>query len=334
MSHAEALHSEDRICLVTAKAETTYGTDPTPTPASNSVKVRRCKVTPQIQEVQKQRRRDRHAAPGVTIAQAWYEVELECALSGPGDPGAGALDEPEWAPIMKACGMSVDSTGSPVDTHAYTPDSDSSQASATIYVYWAPMGGGNWELQKITGAKGTWTIVGGDGDEIFVRFALTGLYTKPSSVSAPSGAVFAEEDDEAPPRGHTLTVDSRTDPVKSFEIAANAEVSPVLDQNGTYGVAYISRSLMQPTITHDAQLVRTATYDRAGKVLDETATTASLAINTVGGARYTIAAPNLQQGAWTYEADEGIERLSQTLYPRDTDGGSGDDSLSLTVTRP
>lgn len=324
------------IGLVTAKAETTYGTDPTPTPAANALYCIEATVTPVWETPAKVRVRDRHPAPGVSIGAAWYEFTIKVPFNGPADPGGGALAGPPCDPLILAARHAKALTGGPpTDTVTYTPSSATAPGSVTLYFYMAPLdGSSNWELIKVTGARCSMKIDAPNG-EGYIEFVGKGLYSPPTNVSKPTGTAFVEPNDSLPPRGHTLTFDGRSgDAVTAVSFMQNAEAVPKRDLGGTYGIGSIELYLGQPTIEHDAELVLTSDYDRHAEV-DESVTAAlSLALNTVGGARYTLAAAEFQHGSFSYDRAADVMRVGATLYPKDTAAGSGDDSYSLTITRP
>lgn len=324
---------DKKIGLTLAKAESTYGTDPTPTPAANALYCIESTVTPVWETVDKVRYRDTHPAPGVMIGAAWYEWTITLPIAGPA--AASPLVEPRSEPLLLASRHAVAETGSPVDTHTYTPSSTSAPGSATLYFYMAPLDGtSNWELIKVTGARCTLAMEGPSGGEGTMTFSGIGLYSPPTNVSKPTGTAFVEPNDSLPPKGHTLTFDSRTDAITAWSFAQNAEVVAKRDQGATYGIGCIECYLGQPTIEHDAELVLTSTYDRHSKLDDTVSAAMSMALNTVGGARWTLAAGEFQFGSFTYDRAEDVMRVGQTLYPRDTAAGSGDDSYSIAVTRP
>lgn len=320
----------DKLALVLFKLESTPGVDAVPVVGTDAIYVDDIDIQPNLTEVELKRMRDTFAASGIAIGRAWYNIKIRMPVAG---PAAGSpLLEPEISPLVQVCQYALTSSGVPVDTHAYQPSSKATQLTGTLYVYFFQDGGAP-ELIKSTGVVGTMTKTIAPNAEGFWEFEGQGLYTPPTNPAAPSSPTFDHEDDETVDKGHSLTIDSRTDPINNVKIAMNNEIVTRGDQNQTYGVAGFKVNIGKPTIEVDPELVLTSTYDRHAAVLAETTAAATLQINSLKGARYSWAAGDLQQGAFQYQRD-GVMKVAQKLYPRDSPTGNGDDSLILTVNRP
>jgi len=329
MSVAGTLHPD--IKLITVKTESTPCTDAVPTPALDALLVESIEFAPQFTEVDLKRMRDTHSAPGKAIGPTWYAITITAKLAGP--PAGGDLDEIEVAPLLQACGLTQTDDGPSVTTYTYTQDSTSAN-TCTIYMYIPPADGAltNWRVMKAVGCQGSYSLSLGQGGEGLWTFEMQGVFVPTADIAAPTGTLFAHEDDHTVARGHTLTIDSQTDFISELTINSNNTVRPVMDMAQTYGVAGFRRTIGKPTIEHNAHLQLVAGYDREAKVLNELASTATLVLSTVDGADYTFTAANLQHGSFSYDSADDVMRVNQNLYPRDTVGGSGDDSLTFTVT--
>jgi hypothetical protein len=326
---------DKKIFVVLAKIETTSGTDAVPTVGANAIFCAEAEVQPVIEYREKTRRRNTHAAPGAQVGARHWKWMVKIPFNGPAAPDPTDLLAPVADPLIRCCRHKVTPDSSPVSEHVYTPDSQSAPSSITLYFYRATLDGGDWELIKVTGARGTMKIEGPSADEGFMTFEGLGLYTgAPSSVTKPGAPTYVEPNDSLPDRAHTLTFDSRTDPISSWSFSQNAEVVAKRDQGATYGISCIEVYLNQPTIEIDPEVVLTADYDRYSKASDTVRAALSMQLNTEGGARYALDADEFQFGSFEYSEGEASMRLSQTLYPTDTAAGGGDDSYSLTVTRP
>lgn len=326
---------DKKIMVVLAKIEGTYGTDAVPTVGANAILCAEAEIQPVIEYREKTRRRNTHAAPGVQIGAAHWKWMLKVPFCGPAAPAPTDLLAPVVDPLIRCCRHTVTPDSGPVTEHVYTPDSQSAPASVTLYFYRASLDGGDWELIKVTGARASMKWEGPAAGEGFLVFEGLGLYTgPPQSVTKPSDPTYVEPNDSLPDRAHTLTFDSRTDAISAWSFSQNAEVVAKRDQGATYVISEIEVYLGQPTIEIDPEMVLTADYDRYSKASGTVRAALSMQLNTDGGARYELAASEFQFGSFEYTEGESSMRFAQTLYPTDTAAGGGDDSYSITVTRP
>jgi hypothetical protein len=134
-----------KLALLLAKLETTQFTDPTPTPAANSILAQNLTVTPlRIESVERNviQAYFGAAAPIPTLEEGVVEFDVD--LVGSGTAGTA----PAWGPLIQACAFAEVIVASTSVT--YNPVS-SSLKTITIYYY----DGGT--LMKFTGAPGNVT---------------------------------------------------------------------------------------------------------------------------------------------------------------------------------
>jgi hypothetical protein len=154
-----------------AKTETVYGTDPTPTGASNAILVRNLEIQPiDAEQVSRDLVRPYLGASDILISNVRSRVTFEVEMAGSGTAGTA----PKYGPILKACGMAETITASTKVT--YTPVSESF-SSCTIYVN---VDGVN---HKITGCRGTVSLSMAVGQIPVYQFELMGVYNGPTDVS-------------------------------------------------------------------------------------------------------------------------------------------------------
>lgn len=97
--------------IILAKIEGTYGTDPTPTGASNAILVRNFTVTPMESDfadrdlIRPYLGRSEQLPAGIRMM-----AEFECELAGSGTAGTA----PAWGPLLRACAFSQTLTASAV----------------------------------------------------------------------------------------------------------------------------------------------------------------------------------------------------------------------------
>jgi len=157
--------------LILAKAEATYGTDPTPTGSANAILVRNLEITPlQSDIVQRELIRPYLGNYEQLLAQARVQVTFEVELAGSGAAGTA----PAYGPVLKACGLSETVVASTSVTYAPVSTSFS---SVTIYFYQDGI------RHIVTGARGTFTLNGQVGAIPAIAFTMTGIYNAPTDTA-------------------------------------------------------------------------------------------------------------------------------------------------------
>src|SRR5512146_738858 len=130
--------------VILAEKEITYGTDPTPLPATNAILVE----SPEIEVLGKKLERNYTKSYFGTLAPVnigeGIKISFTAELKGSGTAGT----PPEIGVLLEACGMTH--TNSPGVSDTYDPNSDleSVQGSVTIYFYQHNI------CHKVTGCRG------------------------------------------------------------------------------------------------------------------------------------------------------------------------------------
>ena len=165
------LLTRKRVILI--EAESSYGTDPTPT-ATDVVLVRDLSITPQSSDVvSRDVVRPFLGAFQQLLANTSVEVTFSVELAGSGAAGTA----PRYGAALKACGLSETvSSGTSV---TYAPVS-SSFSSVTIHY------NTDGVRHKITGARGTFTINASVGEIPTIEFSFQGIYNAPDDSALPS----------------------------------------------------------------------------------------------------------------------------------------------------
>jgi hypothetical protein len=157
--------------LILAKAEATYGTDPTPTGSANAILVRNLDIVPlQSDIVQRELIRPYLGNYEQLLAQTRVQVTFEVELAGSGAAGTA----PAYGPVLKACGLSE--TVVATTSVTYAPVS-TSFSSVTIYFYEDGI------RHIVTGARGTFTLNGQVGAIPTIAFTMTGIYNAPTDTA-------------------------------------------------------------------------------------------------------------------------------------------------------
>ena len=118
--------------LLLAKAETTYGTDSSPTAATNSILVQNVSYSETgLRMAKRPALRGNSIAPLQDIyAGQLRDISFECEVKGSGVAGT----VPEIDPLLQACGMSVTTVA--LTSNTYAPNSNSAtQGSVSMYLY-------------------------------------------------------------------------------------------------------------------------------------------------------------------------------------------------------
>jgi len=157
--------------LILAKAEATYGTDPTPTGSANAILVRNLDIVPlQSDIVQRELIRPYLGNYEQLLAQTRVQVTFEVEFAGSGAAGTA----PAYGPVLKACGLSE--TVAAATSVTYAPVS-TSFSSVTIYFYQDGI------RHIVTGARGTFTLNGQVGAIPTIAFTMTGIYNAPTDTA-------------------------------------------------------------------------------------------------------------------------------------------------------
>ena len=165
------LLTRKRVILI--EAESSYGTDPTPT-ATDVVLVRDLSITPQSSDVvNRDVVRPFLGASEQLLANTSVEVSFSVELAGSGTRGTA----PRFGAALKACGLSETvSSGASV---TYAPVS-SSFSSVTIHY------NTDGVRHKVTGARGTVVLNASVGEIPSLDFTFTGIYNAPDDSALPS----------------------------------------------------------------------------------------------------------------------------------------------------
>ena len=160
--------------LLLAKTETTYGTDPTPTGASNAILVRNLEITPlQAETVSRDLIRPYLGNSDQLLAQTRVEVTFEVELAGSGAAGTA----PAYGPVLKACALAETIVATTSVT--YAPVS-ASFSSCTLYFH------NNGIRHKVTGCRGSFELTAEVGQIPVIAFTMTGIYNAPTDETLPT----------------------------------------------------------------------------------------------------------------------------------------------------
>ena len=166
-----ALLTRKRVILI--EAESSYGTDPTPT-ATDAVLVRDLTITPQNSDlVSRELIRPYLGASEQLLANTRVECTFAVELTGSGAAGTA----PRYGRALKACGLSETVVANTRVT--YAPVS-SSFSSVTIHYNIDGV------RHKVTGARGTVELSAEVGQIPVLNFSMQGIYNAPTDTALPT----------------------------------------------------------------------------------------------------------------------------------------------------
>lgn len=169
-----ARYSRNQVLL--AKIETGYGTDSSPTAASNSMLVSGLTVNPLVsQNVSRDLIRTYMGGSEQLVGASYVECSFTVELQSSGTAGVA----PAWDPLVRACGLTV-STGTTPGRIEYAPVSSSFE-SVTLYYH------DDGVKHAITGARGSFQLGMRVSERPTLSFRMMGVYNAISSASNPTG---------------------------------------------------------------------------------------------------------------------------------------------------
>lgn len=275
--------TKERILL--AKEESIYGTDPTPTVASNAIEAIGLKVDYAGDILERNLQKNSLSPDTPKLGQRWIEVDFTVEMKWSGTKGtAGRIGD-----LLEACGfLETVSAGSSV---VYRPASGTIK-SVTFYVY-DLQDSGSARLHKITGARGNLSIELEAGQIARFIFKFFGLYNAPFDVSAPSAPTY---DSTTPPivESGQLSLNAVTSLiVQKLSIDMNNEIVKQDDISSSSGLKGFIITGRKPTGTLNPEKVTQAVYNYATDWLAQTARALSIIIGNADGNKLTISAPKL-----------------------------------------
>lgn len=181
----------ERSQTVLAKLETTYGTDPTPTPSADAVLVSNLSVTPlEANNVDRDLIRPYFGSSEQLVGTRTTKLSFDVELVGSGVAGT----PPAWDVLLRACAFARSATAAYV---SYLPLTEN-QASITLYLNDAGV------LHVMPGARGTVVFKLNAGEKPVMSFSFTGLYGPVSAQAVPSPVYSAFRTPQVPNDAQTM----------------------------------------------------------------------------------------------------------------------------------
>jgi hypothetical protein len=301
--------------VLLAKIESTYGTDPVPTGAANTILARNLTITP-LEAAMPERDvvlpffGGLGAVPGSAFAKLDFEVEVAGAGAAGTVPGYGVL-------LRAAAHSETINVGTNV---IYAPISASFE-SATLYFDLDGV------MHKVTGARGTVSIDFASEGLPLYKFSLHGLYNAPTDTVLPT-PVFSGFQRPLPYNrvNTTLSLHSFAAIASKFSLDAGLTLQNKSYPNTTQDVRVTGRKA-KSKITMEA--VAIATKDWFAIARAATVGAFTMTHGTTAGNKVKIDMAQVQLGNPKYANDGGIVMLDADLMPQST--VAGNDEYSITV---
>ena len=303
--------------LILAKAESTYGTDPSPTGAANAILVRNLEITPlQAESVSRDLIRPYLGNSAELLAQTRVEVTFEVELAGSGTAGTA----PAYGPVLKACGLSEAVVASTSVT--YAPVS-SGFSSCTIYFH------NDGIRHKVTGCRGTFSLNAEVGQIPVIAFTMTGIYNAPTDESLPSPTYANQASPLVFKNGNTsnFSIFSYSGCLQSLSLDIANEII-YRELVGCTKEVLITNRAANGTCMIEAPSI--ATKDFFTIANGNTLGSISFQHGATAGNIVTFTAAQIDIGSPTYADQDGVQMLN--LPYRAIPSSSGNDELTLVYT--
>jgi hypothetical protein len=305
-----------KVLLV--KEESEYGTDPTPTPAANTIDAEGITYNPQPEMKERNPVRSYLSKVAGVIGKRYAEIKFTVFLKGSGTAGtAGRLGD-----LLEACGYieSAD-VGSSV---VYSPTSlPVSTKSVTLYFY--QLDSASAILKKITGARGTYQLALLPGDIAKCDFTFRGKYNAPEDVAVPTGMAF---ESTTPPivESSAFTFGGTSLVTREVQLTLNNELTARDDINSAAGVAGIEITDRKPTGSFKPEAVLLATKNYDTLLTANTESALRMTVGAVAGNKIDIVVPKAQVEQVNEDAQNNIAYQD---IPFRCNGSSGDDEITF-----
>ena len=302
---------------ILAKAESSYGSDPTPTGSANYVQVIDLNIEPVVSdEVSRDLIRPYMGNYEVIPANTRVNVTFDVEMSGSGSAGTA----PKYGAILKACALSETVVSSTSVTYApvTTPSS-----SVTLFVNYDGV------RHKVTGARGTFSMSCEVNQIPRISFSLTGIFNAPTDTALPTVTVSNQASPLIFKNGSTsnFAIFGFAAALQSWSLDFNNEVIYRELVGGTKEVLITDR---RPAGTVVVEAVALSGHNFFTDYTGTSTGTNTWLHGTVAGNKVTVSCPQTDLGQPTYEESDGVTMLSLPFYATPTASANNEFSLVYT----
>ncbi len=302
---------------ILAKAESSYGSDPTPTGSANYVQVIDLNIEPIVSdEVSRDLIRPYMGNYEVIPANTRVNVTFDVEMSGSGSAGTA----PKYGAILKACGLSETVVSSTSVTYApVTTPSD----SVTLFVNYDGI------RHKVTGARGTFSLNCEVNNIPRISFSLTGIFNAPTDTALPTVTVSNQASPLIFKNGSTsnFAIFGFAAALQSWNLDFNNEVIYRELVGGTKEVLITDR---RPSGTAVIESPALSAHNFFTDYTGTSTGTNTWLHGTVAGNKVTVSCPQTDLGQPTYEESDGITMLSLPFMATPTASANNEFSLVYT----
>ena len=302
---------------ILAKAESSYGSDPTPTGSANYVQVIDLNIEPIVSdEVSRDLIRPYMGNYEVIPANTRVNVTFDVEMAGSGSAGTA----PKYGAILKACGLSETVVSSTSVTYApVTTPSD----SVTLFVNYDGI------RHKVTGARGTFSLNCEVNNIPRISFSLTGIFNAPTDTALPTVTVSNQASPLIFKNGSTsnFAIFGFAAALQSWNLDFNNEVIYRELVGGTKEVLITDR---RPSGTAVIENPALSAHNFFTDYTGTSTGTNTWLHGTVAGNKVTVSCPQTDLGQPTYEESDGITMLSLPFMATPTASANNEFSLVYT----
>lgn len=306
-----------RRAAVLAKIESVYGTDPTPSVASNAILVSDVNINPmEMKTVDRANVRPFLGNNEQLPTGLYSKVDFTCEAAGSGTPGTA----PAWGVPLRMCGFSE--TITPGIKVEYSPVSTGFE-SGTIYFNLDGV------LHKLTGARGNVSFDFTRDGRPAMKFSFTGLFNAVTDAAAPSVTLSAWQKPLAVNRTNTPTLTLHGNAGRVHSLTCDMANNIVYRELIGAANGEILLTDRKPAGQIVMEAVTVATKDWWSAIRNITTGALQLIHGTTAGNKIQIDAPNLQLITPQYQDQDGIAMLQCGLVF--APGASGNDEIKITA---
>jgi hypothetical protein len=302
---------------ILVKAESSYGTDPTPTGSANAVLVRDLNIEPvQSDEVSRDLIRGYLGNYETLLANTRVNVTCDVEMVGSGTAGT----EPHYSPLLKSAGLAVTTVSSTSNT--YAPVS-TSFGSCTIYCNIDGV------RHKVTGCRGTFSINCELNEIPVISFSMTGIYNAPTDTAAPTCTYQKQDSPLLFKSGNTSAFSffGYGGALQSWSFDMNNEVIYRELVGGTKEVMITDR---KPSGSASVEAVALSAHNFFTDSTGSSTGTNTFLHGTTAGNKVTISCPQTDLGSPTYEDSDGVQMLNLPFVATPTTAGNNELSIAYT----
>ena len=302
-----------RLRALLAKDESSYGTDPTATGSANAILCTELSIEPiQSDEVTRDLIRSYLGNYDTLLANSRAQVTITVEMSGSGTKG----NSPQYAPLLKSCGLSQTvASGTSV---TYAPVSSSFSSCTIVY-------NADGIQHKLTGCRGTYSLNCEVGSIPTITFVMTGLYNAPTDTTMPTCTFQNQADPVVFKQGNTsaFQFQSYAAALNTFTFEMNNEIVYRELVGGTKEVHLNNRA---PSGTVQIENIALATKNYFTAATSNVSGNNTFQHGQTDGNKVTITMPKANITAPAYASVDDIDMLdlAYTAVPN-----SGNDEVSL-----